>query len=127
MLEMLLNNYQEAIAIILFAIGFATLFFQRNLIRKIIGLNIMDTGLFLFLTSLGYVDGRKAPIIVNGVTEASEYVNPVPAGLVLTGIVVSVSVTAVMLSLSIRLYKKYHTLDMDEVYRLIQKEKEDRK
>ena len=127
MLEMLLNNYQEAIAIILFAIGFATLFFQRNLIRKIIGLNIMDTGLFLFLTSLGYVEGRKAPIIVNGVTEASEYVNPVPAGLVLTGIVVSVSVTAVMLSLSIRLYKKYHTLDMDEVYRLIQKEKEDRK
>lgn len=127
MLEMLLHNYQEAIAIILFAIGFATLFFQRNLIRKIIGLNIMDTGLFLFLTSLGYVDGRKAPIIVNGVTEASEYVNPVPAGLVLTGIVVSVSVTAVMLSLSIRLYKKYHTLDMDEVYRLIQKEKEDRK
>lgn len=126
MLDMLLNNYQEAIAIILFAIGFATLIFQRNLIRKIIGLNIMDTGLFLFLTSLGYVEGRKAPIIVDGVTDASQYVNPIPAGLVLTGIVVSVSVTAVMLSLSIRLYNKYHTLDMDEVYRLIQKEKEDR-
>ena len=126
MIDMLVNNYQEAIAIILFAIGFATLIFQRNLIRKIIGLNIMDTGLFLFLTSLGYVEGRKAPIIVDGVTDASQYVNPIPAGLVLTGIVVSVSVTAVMLSLSIRLYKKYHTLDMDEVYRLIQKEKEDR-
>ena len=127
MIDKLLSNYQEAIAIILFAIGFATLFFQRNLIRKIIGLNIMDTGLFLFLTSLGYIEGRKAPIIVDGVTNAAEYVNPVPAGLVLTGIVVSVSVTAVMLSLSIRLYSKYHTLDMDEIYKLIQKEKEDRK
>ena len=86
----------------------------------------MDTGLFLFLTSLGYIEGRKAPIIVDGVTNAAEYVNPIPAGLVLTGIVVSVSVTAVMLSLSIRLYSKYHTLDMDEIYKLIQKEKEGR-
>ena len=126
MIDKLLSNYQEAIAIILFAIGFATLFFQRNLIRKIIGLNIMDTGLFLILTSLGYIEGRKAPIIVDGVTNAAEYVNPIPAGLVLTGIVVSVSVTAVMLSLSIRLYSKYHTLDMDEIYKLIQKEKEGR-
>jgi len=126
-IDKLLGNHQEAIAIILFAIGFATLFFQRNLIKKIIGLNIMDTGLFLFLTSLGYIEGRKAPIIVEGVTNASEYVNPIPAGLVLTGIVVSVSVTAVMLSLAIRLYEKYHTLDMDEIYTLIQKEKEGRK
>ena len=126
MIDMLLNNYQEAIAIILFAIGFATLLFQRNLIRKIIGLNIMDTGLFLFLTSQGYIEGRKAPIIEEGITEASQYINPVPAGLVLTGIVVSVSVTAVMLSLAIRLYKRYHTLDMDEIYQLLQEEKEGR-
>ena len=125
MVETLLNNYQEAIAILLFAIGFATMLFQRNLIRKIIGLNIMDTGLFLFLTSLGYIEGRKAPIIQNEVLDASEYINPVPAGLVLTGIVVSVSVTAVMLALTIRLYKRYHTLDMDEIYQLLHKDEED--
>ena len=53
MLSTLLHNYQEAVAIVLFAIGFATLLFQRNLIRKLIGMNIMDAGLFLFLTSLG--------------------------------------------------------------------------
>ena len=55
------------------------------------------------------------------------YINPVPAGLVLTGIVVSVSVTAVMLSLTIRLYKRYHTLDVDEIYYLLaqSREKED--
>ena len=125
MLKTLLNNYQEAVAIILFGIGFATLLFQRNLIRKLIGMNIMDAGLFLFLTSLGYIEGRKAPIVVDGVTDMEAYINPVPAGLVLTGIVVSVSVTAVMLSLTIRLYKRYHTLDMDEIYALTVKERED--
>ena len=127
MLEMLLHNYQEAVAVILIGIGFVTLLFQRNLIRKIIGLNIMDTGMFLFLTSLGYISGRKAPIIQDGITSAEAYINPVPAGLVLTGIVVSVSVTAVMLSLTIRLYKRYHTLDMDEIYRLMRAGGEGRK
>ena len=124
---MLLTNYQETAAIILFGIGFAMLLFQRNLIRKLIGMNIMDTGLFLFLASLGYIEGRKAPIIQNGITDMEAYINPVPAGLVLTGIVVSVSVTAVMLSLTIRLYKRYHTLDVDEIYFLLaqSREKED--
>ena len=116
MREFFLQNYQEAAAMILFVIGFATLLFQRNLIRKLIGMNMMDAGLFLFLTSLGYIGGRRPPILEEGLAGAENYVNPVPAGLVLTGIVVSVSVTAVMLSLTIRLYKRYHTLDMDEIY-----------
>ena len=116
MIDTLLANYEEAVAIILFGIGFITLLFQRNLIRKIIGLNIMDTGLFLFLASMGYIEGRKAPIIEDGVTRMEAYINPVPAGLVLTGIVVSVSVTAVMLALSVRLYKRFHTLDLDKIY-----------
>ena len=120
-----MNHYPETVAIVLFGIGFATLLFQRNLIRKLIGMNIMDAGLFLFLTSLGYISGRKAPIITDGVTDAQAYINPVPAGLVLTGIVVSVSVTAVMLSLTIRLYKRYHTLDIDQIYALTLKEREE--
>lgn len=119
-IENLLANYEEAVAIILFGIGFVTLLFQRNLVRKIIGMNIMDTGLFLFLASMGYIEGRKAPIIVDGVTEMEAYINPVPAGLVLTGIVVSVSVTAVMLALTVRLYKRFHTLDLDKIYLLSQ-------
>lgn len=125
MLDALMNNYQEAVAVILFGIGFATLLFQRNLIRKLIGMNIMDAGLFLFLTSLGYINGRKAPIVTNGVTDLKAYINPVPSGLVLTGIVVSVSVTAVMLSLTIRLYRRYHTLDMDEIYAMTLREREE--
>ncbi len=116
MIETLLINYEEAVAIILFGVGFTMLLFQRNLFKKIIGMNIMDTGVFLFLASMGYIAGRRAPIIVDGVQDTSAYINPIPAGLVLTGIVVSVSVTALMLSLTIRLYKRYHTLNLDDIY-----------
>ena len=115
MIEHLLVNNEEAAAIILFGIGFTMLLFQRNLIKKLIGMNIMDSGVFLFLASMGYIEGRKAPIIVDGVQDASAYINPVPAGLVLTGIVVSVSVTAVLLALTVRLYLRYHTLELDEI------------
>ena len=126
MISNLLYNYEEAAAMILFGIGFTTLLFHRNLVKKLIGMNIMDTGVFLLLASMGYVRGRKAPIIEDGVTEAAAYINPVPAGLVLTGIVVSVSVTAVMLALTVRLYRRYHTLDLDTIYVLSKHQKEDR-
>ena len=120
MLLTLLNNYEEAAAIVLFGIGFTMLLLHRNLIKKLIGMNIMDTGIFLFLASMGYIRGRKAPIITDGVMDVNAYINPVPAGLVLTGIVVSVSVTAVML------YRRYHTLDLDDIYLLSRHQMEDR-
>ena len=111
----LFNNYGEAVAMILFVIGFGNLMLQSNLIKKIIGLNIMDTAVYLFLAEKGYISGRVAPIVVDGVQSVEAYINPVPSGLVLTGIVVSVSVSALMLSLTIRLYQRYHTLDLDEI------------
>ena len=103
MLEILWDSRVNCIAVILFAVGFATLLLHRNLFKKILGLNIMDTASCLLLTSMGYIEGRSAPIIVDGVTDVSRYVNPLPAGLVLTGIVVSVSVTALMLPPSLRI------------------------
>lgn len=110
-------NYEEAVAMILFGIGFCTLLFHRNLVKKIIGLNIMDTAVYLFLASMGYIEGRTAPIAdPDTVASVSDFINPIPSGLVLTGIVVSVSVTAIMLALTIRLYKRYHTLNLDEIY-----------
>lgn len=118
----LLNNYGEAAAMILFGIGFSNLLLQKNLIKKIIGLNIMDTAMYLFLALKGYVEGRKAPIVTNGVQTMEAYINPIPSGLVLTGIVVSVSVTALMLALTIRLYRRYHTLNLDEISTLLKKE-----
>ncbi|MCR5421280.1 MAG: cation:proton antiporter subunit C [Lachnospiraceae bacterium] len=108
------NTFSVA-SVILFSVGFTTLMLHRNMIKKIIGFNIMDTAVYLFLASKGYITGRKAPIIVDGVKNVDAYINPIPAGLVLTGIVVSVSVTALMLSITIRLYERYHTLDIDDI------------
>ena len=118
----LLLNIGEAVAMILFGIGFANLMFQKNLIKKIIGFNIMDTAIYLFLAEKGYIAGRMPPIVVNGIQDVGAYINPIPSGLVLTGIVVSVSVSALMLSLTIRLYKRYHTLDLDEISAQLRKE-----
>lgn len=126
MINTLLANYEEAVAIILFGIGFTMLLFQRNLFKKLIGMNIMDTGVFLFLASMGFIRGRKAPIVENGILKAEHYINPVPAGLVLTGIVVSVSVTAVTLALTVRLYRRYHTLNLDEIYLMSKRQLEER-
>ena len=118
----LINNYAEAVSMLLFGIGFTNLLLQKNLIKKIIGLNIMASAVYLFLALKGYIDGRVAPIVVDGVQEGEAYINPIPSGLVLTGIVVSVSSTALMLSLTIRLYKRYHTLDLDEISFKLKKE-----
>ncbi len=115
-------NYEETAAVILFCIGFSTLLLNRNLVKKIIGMDIMDSAVYLFLASQGYIAGRGAPIVTDGVQEVSAYINPIPAGLVLTGIVVSVSVTAVMLALAIRVYYRYHTLEIDKVIFLAGKE-----
>ena len=100
---------------VLFAIGCSNLLLQKNLIKKIIGFNIMDSAVYLFLALKGYISGHKAAIVVDGVQSTDAYINPIPSGLVLTGIVVSVSVTALMLSLTIRLYQRYHTLDIDRI------------
>jgi len=118
----LMINYYEAAAVILFGIGFVNLLLQNNLIKKFIGLNIMDTAIYLFLAAKGYIAGRVAPIVVDGITSVEKYINPVPSGLVLTGIVVSVSVTAFSLALVQRLYKHYGTVDLDKIMALARKE-----
>lgn len=103
-------------SVLLYCIGLVTLLLQRNLIKKTVGLGIMDSAIFLLLTSVGYVEGKTAPIIESAeAASTGVYGNPIPTGLVLTGIVVSVSVTAFMLALCVRLYKYYHTLDLDEI------------
>ena len=125
MLEHLVTNLFETVAIIIFGVGFTTMLLNRNFIKKIIGFNFMDTGIYLFLAAKGYIDGRAAPIIANSITDAELYINPVPSGLVLTGIVVSVSVTAFLLALAVKLYENYNTLDMDEIFVLMRQEKEE--
>ena len=123
-----LNHFYEIAAMILFGVGFMGLLLHNNLIKKAVGLNIMDTAVYLLLAQRGFITGRVAPIMGNNL-EASveEYVNPIPAGLVLTGIVVSVSVTAFSLALIQMLHKKFHTLNLDEILLKAKQEKEKKK
>ncbi|NCB42515.1 MAG: cation:proton antiporter [Clostridia bacterium] len=116
------TNLSEVVAIILFGIGFSNLLLARNLVKKIIGMNIMDTAIYLFLAAKGYVQNSSAPIVSPGPVDVVQYVNPVPSGLVLTGIVVSVSVSAVLLALTVRLYEEFGTLDIDEIVHKIRKQ-----
>ena len=114
-MQSLLVNYYDVVAVILFCIGFATLLLHRNLAKKVIGLNIMDTSVCLFLAAKGYIAGRAVPIVVDGIQNVEAYINPIPTGLILTGIVISVSMTAVALALIVNLHKRYNTLDFDEI------------
>ena len=110
------TNLPEAAAVVLFGIGLGNLILAKNLIRKIIGLNIMDSSVYLFLAAKGYIAGRLAPVIdPSGPVDTSLYIDPIPTGLVLTGIVVSVSVTAFLLALTVRLYERFGTIDIDQI------------
>lgn len=111
-------NYIETGAIILFGIGFAIMLINNNLIRKIIGMNIMDTSVFLFFIAKGYVPGREAPIIVDGYHGVDAYINPIPTSLMLTGIVVAISMTAFLLALTLKIHKTYGTIELDEIIRM---------
>ena len=124
MMALISSHLEEMTAMILFGIGFTMLLLHKNLIKKILGLNIMDTAVYLFLTAKGYIYGRMVPILTDGITDASAYTNPIPDGLVLTGIVVSVSVTAFLLALTVRLHMRYHTLELDEMIRMARAEEE---
>lgn len=127
MLRNLTINYYEVAAVLLFAIGFMTLLLHQNIIKKIIGMNIMDTATFLFLAANGYIKGRVAPFVLSGEATVEHFINPVPTGLVLTGIVVSVSVSAFSFALAYRLNQRYHTLNLDEILALAKEDTDDAK
>ncbi|HOB34994.1 MAG: cation:proton antiporter subunit C [Firmicutes bacterium] len=114
MAEKLLHNYPYLIAALIFAVGCYIVLSHTNLMRKIIGVNVMETAVFLFLVAAGNVRGGKPPIIDLANPDVA-YVNPLPSALILTGIVVSVSVTALSLALVVRIHRQYGTIDADEI------------
>ena len=122
MLELIVQQRFYIGAVLLFSIGLATLFLHPNLIKKIIGLNLMDTSIFLFLAAMGYVEGGQAPILTPGEEVVS--INPVPGALVLTGVVAAVSTTALSLALTCRLYRKYRSLNLDIILMRARAERE---
>ena len=115
MAERLLINANYWMAMILFAVGLYIMLARSNLIKKIIGLNIMETAVFLFIIALGYVHDGVPPI--DPVGPGPGYIHPLPSALVLTGIVIAVSTTAYALSLVIRIYDRMGTIDAHEIAR----------
>ena len=124
MLALIVDNRFAVAAVILFVTGFANMMLHPNLIKKIVAFNIMDSAAFLMLASRGMIAGRTAAILTDGGANPSLYVNPIPAGLVLTGIVVSVSVSAFSLALVQRIYGSYGTVDMRELLEAMKKKGE---
>jgi len=111
--------YLAVVAMIL--IGLYTVVFRRNLLKIVIGISIIESGVNLFLIILGYRDGGVAPIFTSlpsGIRYPEEMVLPVPQALTLTSIVIGVAVLALMLSLVMHLYRKYGTLDVQKIRRL---------
>lgn len=124
LIQRILENRFSVTAVILFGIGFANLMLQYNLVKKVVGFNIMDSAVFLLLASQGYIEGAVPPIVAEGAIDATAYINPIPSGLVLTGIVVSVSVSAFSLALIQRIYHKYGTVDLRELVMRTEKEED---
>ncbi len=96
----------------LVAIGLFIVLVKRNLIKVIIGLSIIDTGINLFLIAVGYITRGTAPIFSRPGVKASGMVDPLPQALVLTAIVIGVAILALALGLAIRLYKSHGVLDL---------------
>ena len=105
-----LTNYWAVI--ILMMIGLYAVVASTNLIKKIIGLNIFQTSVFILYISMGKLHEGTAPILVEGVTR---YSNPLPHVLILTAIVVGVATTAVGLALAVRIYSAYGSIEDNEI------------
>lgn len=99
----------------LIAIGLAIIFVKRNLIMMVIGLNIADVGANIMLVNSGYVKGGTAPIFTAAVRSAQGMSDPVPQALVLTSIVIGFGITALALSLIVKLHRKTSTLEVAEI------------
>ncbi len=112
MIEPGLFNYW--IAVILMMIGFYTVISRGNLIKKIVGLNIFQTSVFLLYISFSKVDGATAPILDERFTS---YSNPLPHVLILTAIVVGVATSALGLALVVRIRESYGSVEEDEILR----------
>jgi len=112
MIELILGKYNYWIYIVLMMVGFYAMIAKENLIKKIIGINIFQTAVFLFYISIAKVKGGTAPILWE---KAVLYDNPLPHVLILTAIVVAVSTTAVALALIIRIHKEYGSIEEDKI------------
>jgi multicomponent Na+:H+ antiporter subunit C len=110
---MVLGLYNYWIVVVLMMIGFYVVIAHGNLIKKIVGLNIFQTSVFILYISMGKVADGSPPILTEGV---QSYSNPLPHVLILTAIVVGVATTALALALIVRINEEYGTVEEDEIH-----------
>ena len=107
-----MGHYNYWIVVVLMMIGFYIVIAHGNLIKKIIGLSIFQTSVFILYISMANVDGGTAPILAKGI---SLYSNPLPHVLILTAIVVGIATTALGLALAVRIKEAYGTIEEEEI------------
>jgi multicomponent Na+:H+ antiporter subunit C len=122
-MDFIIGKYNYWIYIVLMMIGFYAMIAKKNLVKKLVGMNIFQTAIILFFVSIGSKSGNATiPIIQGGghgapppAVDAAQYLNPLPHVLMLTAIVVMVSTFGVALALTIMIYKRYKTFEEDEI------------
>ena len=128
-LEILLSRINYWVYIVLMMIGLYGIIVKKNIMKKIIGLSILQTAVILFFVSIGAKRDATIPIIDHThaadhtAVSAAHYINPLPHVLMLTAIVVSVATLGVALSLAIKIYRQYNTLEEDEILTQIEENK----
>jgi multicomponent Na+:H+ antiporter subunit C len=112
-------NYWMTIALMM--VGLYAMIAKQNLVKKIIGMNILQTAVILFFITIGAKRDATIPIVKHGPDSHSQgllavdYINPLPHVLMLTAIVVAVSTLGVALALAIQIYRRYRSLDEEEI------------
>ena len=117
-------HWNYYLVIILMMLGFYAVIARGNMVKKMVGLNIFQTSVFMLYISVGKIDGGTAPILTGD--PASVYSNPLPHVLILTAIVVGVATTAVGYALIIRIYEAYGSIEDEEVAVLMDADQEAR-
>ncbi|MDC9720824.1 MAG: cation:proton antiporter subunit C [Gammaproteobacteria bacterium] len=110
-MNFIIDYYNYWVVVFLMMAGFYTVIAANNLVKKIVGLNIFQTSVFILYISMGKVTGGSAPIVADGITV---YSNPLPHVLILTAIVVGVATTAVGLAIVVRIKHAYGTVEENE-------------
>lgn len=112
----MLWNLPFIAVVVITMIGLATILLKKNLIKVMLGINILQSAANLFLISLGYREGGIAPIFT--LAPSTHMVLPTPQALCLTSIVIGLATSALMLSFAVIIHKKYRTVDLDKIRRL---------
>jgi len=109
----LFSHVDYLVAVALFLIGAWILLTSGNLVKKLIGLNVMETSVFAFIVTTGMIDGGAPPLVAAG--DPGPFASPLPHALVLTGIVVAVSITSLALVLILRVKAEFGSVELDEI------------